>query len=126
MQVSVTGIKPSGTPHLGNYLGMIRPALALVERTDAVYFVADYHAMTTTRDPVVLRTQSREVAATWLALGFDADRVGALPAIGPPRGLRARLDPLVCHAEGIAEPGARVQGSGAGQRAEPGATTTPA
>ena len=74
MHVSVTGIKPSGTPHLGNYLGMIRPALALVERTEAVYFVADYHAMTTTRDPVVLRTQSREVAATWLALGFDADR----------------------------------------------------
>ncbi len=74
MQVSVTGIKPSGTPHLGNYLGMIRPALALVERTEAVYFVADYHAMTTTRDPVVLRAQSREVAATWLALGFDADR----------------------------------------------------
>ena len=74
MQVSVTGIKPSGTPHLGNYLGMIRPALALVERTDAVYFVADYHAMTTTRDPAVLRTQSREVAATWLALGFDGDR----------------------------------------------------
>ena len=53
---------------------MIRPALALAERTDAVYFVADYHAMTTTRDPVRLRAQSREVAATWLALGFDADR----------------------------------------------------
>jgi tryptophanyl-tRNA synthetase len=74
MLVSVTGIKPSGTPHLGNYFGMIRPALALVERTEAVYFVADYHALTTTRDPRVLRTQSREVAATWLALGFDADQ----------------------------------------------------
>ena len=74
MQVSVTGIKPSGTTHLGNYLGMIRPALALAEHTDAVYFVADYHAMTTTRDPVRLRAQSREVAATWLALGFDTDR----------------------------------------------------
>ena len=51
MQVSITGIKPTGTPHLGNYLGMIRPALSLAERTEALYFVADYHAMTTTRDP---------------------------------------------------------------------------
>jgi tryptophanyl-tRNA synthetase len=74
MQVSITGIKPTGVPHLGNYLGMIRPAVSLAERTDALCFVADYHAMTTTRDAAVLRAQSLEVAATWLALGFDADR----------------------------------------------------
>ena len=70
----VTGIKPTGTPHLGNYLGMIRPALALAERTEAFCFVADYHAMTTIRDPDLLRAQTLEVAATWLALGNDSDR----------------------------------------------------
>ena len=74
MPVSITGIKPTGTPHLGNYLGMIRPALSLAERTEAFCFVADYHAMTTTRDPDRLRAQTLEVAATWLALGFDAER----------------------------------------------------
>ncbi len=74
MPVSITGIKPTGTPHLGNYLGMIRPALALAESTEAFCFVADYHAMTTIRDPGLLRAQTLEVAATWLALGFDAER----------------------------------------------------
>ena len=74
MPVSITGIKPTGTPHLGNYLGMIRPALSLAERTEAFCFVADYHAMTTTRDPDLLRAQTLEVAATWLALGNDSDR----------------------------------------------------
>jgi tryptophanyl-tRNA synthetase len=74
MPSSITGIKPTGTPHLGNYLGMIRPSLSLAERTEALCFVADYHAMTTTRDPDLLRAQTLEVAATWLALGIDADR----------------------------------------------------
>lgn len=74
MQLSLTGIKPSGTPHLGNYLGMIRPALALSAKTEAFFFVADYHAMTTIRDPKLLRAQSRQVAATLLALGFDPER----------------------------------------------------
>jgi tryptophanyl-tRNA synthetase len=74
MQVSLNGIQPSGTPHLGNYLGMIRPALALAQRTQAFCFVADYHALTTTRDAELLRRQRREVAASWLALGLDSER----------------------------------------------------
>jgi tryptophanyl-tRNA synthetase len=72
---SLTGIKPSGTPHLGNYLGMIQPALALAEKYQALYFIADYHALTTVQDGENLRDLTYEVAATWLALGLDPGRV---------------------------------------------------
>jgi tryptophanyl-tRNA synthetase len=69
----VTGIQPSGIPHLGNYFGMILPALALAREASAVYFVADYHALTTVRDPAGLRALTYDVTATWLALGLDAN-----------------------------------------------------
>ena len=49
-KISLTGIKPTGTPHLGNYLGAIRPALELAKDYDTVYFIADYHALTTVHD----------------------------------------------------------------------------
>lgn len=75
MKVSVTGIKPTGTPHLGNYLGMIRPALALAEEYQAYYFIADYHALTTVKDGTEVRDRTYEVAATWMALGLDPERV---------------------------------------------------
>ncbi|MFZ1986405.1 MAG: tryptophan--tRNA ligase [Desulfatitalea sp.] len=71
----LTGIKPTGRPHLGNYLGSIRPALALAERHKAFYFVADGHALTTLRAPEQLAQWIDEVAATWLALGLDPARV---------------------------------------------------
>jgi tryptophanyl-tRNA synthetase len=75
---ALTGIKPTGTPHIGNYLGMIEPALALTQRgsriTEGLYFIADYHALTTLHDPVMLRQHSLDVAATWLALGLDPSR----------------------------------------------------
>jgi tryptophanyl-tRNA synthetase len=45
-KVSLTGIKPTGEPHLGNLIGAIRPALALAEQYEAMYFIADYHALT--------------------------------------------------------------------------------
>jgi tryptophanyl-tRNA synthetase len=70
----VTGIKPTGTPHLGNFFGMIEPALALAEDHDAIYFVADYHALTTVRDPRELRDLTLQVTATWIALGLDPER----------------------------------------------------
>lgn len=74
MQIALTGIKPSGHPHLGNYLGMIRPALVLAERYQCLYFIADYHALTTLHKGDELRLYTREVAATWLALGLDPER----------------------------------------------------
>jgi tryptophanyl-tRNA synthetase len=70
----LTGIQPSGTLHLGNYLGAIRPALALASEHDACYFVADAHALTTVRDPGELNRRVYEVAASLLALGLDLER----------------------------------------------------
>lgn len=74
MKTSLTGIKPTHLPHLGNYLGAIRPALALVEEYRTLYFIADYHALTTVRDAESLRGYIRDVAATWLACGLDPER----------------------------------------------------
>lgn len=71
MKTSLTGVKPTGVPHLGNYLGAIRPALRLTESYAGRYFIADYHAVTTERDPAQLRTAIYDVAATWLACGLD-------------------------------------------------------
>lgn len=71
--ISLTGIKPTGRPHIGNYLGMYRPALDLMENYLGMYFVADYHALTSLRDPAALRELVYEVAASWIALGLDPD-----------------------------------------------------
>ncbi len=74
-KVVLTGIKPTGTPHLGNYLGAIRPALRLAESFDAYYFIANHHALNSVSDPAQLRRYTLEVAATWLALGLDPGKV---------------------------------------------------
>jgi len=74
MKTAVTGIKPTGIPHLGNYLGMYRPALELAHHHLAFYFIADYHALTVDAPPEVRRELSRQVAATSLALGVDPTR----------------------------------------------------
>ncbi|MCX9192969.1 tryptophan--tRNA ligase [Carbonactinospora thermoautotrophica] len=71
--ISLTGIKPTGVPHLGNYVGAIRPALKLVEDYDAFYFIADYHALISVRDRELLDYYTRSVAATWLACGLDPE-----------------------------------------------------
>jgi tryptophanyl-tRNA synthetase len=68
---ALTGIKPTGTPHIGNLMGMYKPAIALSRSWDAFYFIADFHALTTLHDPAMLRSHTLEVAATWLALGLD-------------------------------------------------------
>jgi tryptophanyl-tRNA synthetase len=73
-KVSLTGIKATGEPHLGNYIGAIKPALELVRDYEGIYFIADYHALTTLRDPKLLRHYTRSVAASWLAAGLDPDR----------------------------------------------------
>jgi len=75
VQRSLTGIKPSNEPHLGNYLGAIRPALRLAESYESFLFIADYHALTTIRDPDAMRAHTYDVAATWLACGLDPEKV---------------------------------------------------
>jgi tryptophanyl-tRNA synthetase len=74
MKVALTGIKPTGTPHLGNYLGMLRPALALADRYEALYFIADYHALTTIKDGRLVHELAYQAAASWLAFGLDPER----------------------------------------------------
>jgi tryptophanyl-tRNA synthetase len=74
VKTSLTGIKPTHIPHIGNYLGAIRPALRLSETYRTAYFIADYHALTTVRDPAALRGYVHDVAATWLACGLDPDK----------------------------------------------------
>lgn len=68
---SVSGIKPTGTPHLGNYLGMIQPALKLQQTQESFYFIADYHALTTLHSPPLLQQYTYELVATFVALGMD-------------------------------------------------------
>jgi tryptophanyl-tRNA synthetase len=73
-KISLTGIQASGEPHLGNYVGAIRPALAMTDEHESLYFIADEHALTSARDPEKLRHWTRSVAATWLAAGLDPER----------------------------------------------------
>lgn len=74
-KISLTGIKPTGAPHIGNYLGAIRPALELAKTHDARYFIADYHALTSVRDKKLMQEQIYGLAATWLASGLDPEHV---------------------------------------------------
>jgi tryptophanyl-tRNA synthetase len=70
----LSGIQPSGTLHIGNYFGMMQPAIALQAEGEAFYFIADYHALTSLRDPEALRENSQRVALDFLACGLDPDR----------------------------------------------------
>ena len=70
----LSGLQPSGALHIGNYFGMMRPAIALQADGEALYFVADYHALTSLRDPEILRANSPRVALDLLACGFDPER----------------------------------------------------
>jgi len=70
----LSGIQPSGTPHLGNYFGMMKPAIELQDKGDAFYFIADLHALTTVQDAARLRANVRELAVDFLACGLDPAR----------------------------------------------------
>ena len=70
----LSGVQPSGALHIGNYFGMMQPAVALQTEGEALYFIADYHALTTLRDPQALRANSRRVALDFLACGLDPKR----------------------------------------------------
>ncbi|MDP8221221.1 MAG: tryptophan--tRNA ligase [Candidatus Stygibacter frigidus] len=72
-KIALTGIKPTGNPHIGNYFGAIKPALQLSAQYETRYFIADYHALNQTKDPAVLREQIYEIAAAWLACGLDPE-----------------------------------------------------
>src|SRR5881628_3651300 len=70
----LSGIQPSGVLHIGNYFGMMRPAIELQKEGETFYFIADYHALTSVRDPQALRENSHRVALDFLACGLDPER----------------------------------------------------
>lgn len=73
----LTGITPSGTPHLGNYVGSIRPSVLASKRAEveSFYFLADYHALIKIDEPARIQRSTLEIAASWLAAGLDPERV---------------------------------------------------
>lgn len=73
----LTGITPSGTPHLGNYAGMMRPAIEASrdKNVENFYFLADYHALIKCQDPERVQRSTIEIAASWLAAGLDPEHV---------------------------------------------------
>ena len=73
----LTGITTSGSPHLGNYVGAIRPAIVASQSADheSFFFLADYHALIKAQDPERLHQSTKEIAAAWLALGLDTRKV---------------------------------------------------
>jgi len=75
MKRILTGITPSGYPHLGNYIGAIKPSLDLLdEKCESFLFIADLHALIKVWDPVKLDELSKNIAKAWLASGLDADK----------------------------------------------------
>jgi len=74
-KVVLTGIKPTGMPHLGNYFGAIQPALELSKEYESRFFIADYHSLNALKDPDKLREYIFEIAACWLACGLDPENV---------------------------------------------------
>jgi tryptophanyl-tRNA synthetase len=77
IQRVLTGITTSGTPHLGNYVGAIRPTVraSRLAEVESFYFLADYHALIKVGDPARVQRSTLEIAATWLACGLDPDKV---------------------------------------------------
>ena len=76
-QVVLTGIKPTGTPHIGNYFGAIKQAIEMSKNDeyDNFYFIADYHALNSLKTKDDMQKYTRELACTWLACGLDPEKV---------------------------------------------------
>jgi tryptophanyl-tRNA synthetase len=70
----LTGLQPSGKLHVGNYFGAMEPAVRLQDEGEGFYFIADYHAMTSSQDPLALRENVRDLAVDFLACGLDPER----------------------------------------------------
>lgn len=73
-KISLTGVKPSGTPHIGNYLGAMKPIIDQQGKHQTIIFIADLHSLTTVRNAQELQKNTRDVALDFLSLGLDPDR----------------------------------------------------
>jgi tryptophanyl-tRNA synthetase len=107
---ALTGIQPSGVPHVGNLKGMIEPAIQLQDTTEPYYFIASFHALTTTHDAEILRKNQREAALTFLAFGLDPARAALFRQEDVPEVDRARLDPRLLREHGRPGSGPRREG----------------
>ena len=95
----LSGIQPSGTLHLGNYFGMMKPAIALQEKGEALYFIADLHALTTVLNAADLRKNIHDVAVDFLACGLDPQkacffRQSHIPAVTELAWILSTLTPM--------------------------------
>ena len=77
MKIAITGIKPTGVPHIGNYFGAIKPAIELANdpELDCYYFIADYHALNFIKSNEDLQRYTKEIACTWLACGLNPNKI---------------------------------------------------
>ncbi len=113
----LTGLQPSGKLHVGNFFGAMEPAVRLQDEGEAFYFIADYHAMTSSQNPTALRENVRELAIDFLACGLDPERAvffrqSAVPEVNELAWLLSTVCPMAllakCHsykdkiAQGIA------------------------
>ena len=113
----LSGIQPSGILHIGNYFGMMRPAIALQAEGEAFYFIADYHALTSLQRS---RERCAKTAGASRSIFSPADSIRtrrALPAKRCAAGHRAGLDPFDRHADGLAGARAFLQGQGRARHA---------
>ncbi len=74
MKRILSGVQPSGKPHLGNYLGALRQHVSMQKDYECFLFMADLHALTTVRDPELMRSQTHDLAVSYLALGLDPEK----------------------------------------------------
>ena len=102
----LTGLQPSGKLHVGNFFGAMEPAVRLQDEGEAFYFIADYHAMTSSQNPTVLRENVRELAIDFLACGLDPERAvffrqSAVPEVNELAWLLSTVCPIAllakCH-----------------------------
>lgn len=73
-----SGVQPSATPTIGNYIGAMKNFVALQDNYDCIYCIVDQHATTVPQDPVTLRMQTRSLAALYLAIGLDPRKINHL------------------------------------------------
>ena len=98
----LSGIQPSGALHIGNYFGMMRPAIALQAQGEAFYFIADYHALTSLRDPNSLRENVRARLRSIFSPQRTRPKARHFPAIGCATGDGVDLDSFHGHTDGPA------------------------
>ena len=98
----LSGIQPSGALHLGNYFGMMKPAIELQEQGEAFYFIANYHSLTSLFDPAQRRRNTLDVALDFLACGLDPAEDPVVPPVRRSRSHRTGLDSDHHHSHGLA------------------------